>query len=331
MDTTVCTQTQSKDYLSRENTKCLKGILAVCVLAHHLYQHSGLLRNGWLRYLGAGFQALGFVVVACFFFLSGYGLILSFRKDPLKIRSFGRHKIIPFYLIILLLVIIYYVFYLCLGQRISAVSIVKSLTFGGTIIANGWYLQVQLLYYLMFYLVFRFVRKKQLLLMLAMHIVYIVLCIVLGLSSLLYERTLIFVYGMIWYEKRETIDNWINSKKSRWAIIWLASCVLFAFNYMLSFRAVPVLFRGLSYFFFVTLVIMLLTKIKIQNRVTSFLGAISLEIYVVQGLFLILFHIGNTNVSNPYLYILAVTSSTIISALILHPLIRLVYSSFKKL
>lgn len=67
----------SKDYLSKENTKALKGIFAVFVLWHHLYQYSALITG---TVIGIVFQAMGYLSVGMFFFLSGYGLTTSYRN-----------------------------------------------------------------------------------------------------------------------------------------------------------------------------------------------------------------------------------------------------------
>ena len=298
------------------------------MLAHHLYQHSGIFREGWLRYVGVCFQALGFLSVAIFFFLSGYGLLASYRKKPESIQAFAKNKILPFYSINVLLIGIYCLLSVLLGTGVSADSIVRSLTFGGTVIKNGWYIQVQLLYYWMFYLVFRIRKDKSWLLpMLFLHCVYVVACIASGLSSLYYERTLVFVFGMIWAEKRSNIDEW--AEKGGY-ILWGTMCVLFAGSYLLSYIASPVFFRGLSYFFLIPTVMLLIRKINIQNAVTRFLGSISLEIYVLQGVFLTLFHSSIVVIENSYLYIAVVSATTILSAFLIHPLFQLVYDVCRK-
>lgn len=319
------------DYLSKTNTNCLKGILALCVLAHHLYQDSGLLRDGWLRLIGECFQALGFLSVALFFFMSGYGLTLTVNKNPKSINHFLKHKIIPFYIIYILLIALYSCFNLYLRESTTVISLIKSLTFGGTIVLKGWYLQVQLLYYIFFYIVFRYIKEKQqFLAMLILHILYVVICIAINMSSLFYERTFIFVFGILWYNHRDKIDSFISKKKYRRLIICIVSFLLFSLLYVLSYRIATVLLRGFSYFFLIPLVFLPLKSIRIQNRATIFLGEISFETYVLQGLFLKLFHTENTHISNPYLYILAVTTATIAAACILHPLIQLIYKSFRK-
>ncbi len=67
------------DYFSREKTECLKGWLAIGVLAHHLFQRTDLIPANSL--LGFLFGSLGIYCVSMFFFISGYGLMASYSKN----------------------------------------------------------------------------------------------------------------------------------------------------------------------------------------------------------------------------------------------------------
>ena len=96
---------QSKEnYLSKQNSDCLKGIFAFFVITHHLYQSSNLINGGALAVI---LQALGYLSVAVFFFLSGYGLMYSFIiKGDGYISNFIKKRILPFWCIELLLAFI---------------------------------------------------------------------------------------------------------------------------------------------------------------------------------------------------------------------------------
>lgn len=90
----ISTETRMLKYLSKEQTDCLKGLFAILVLVHHLYQHSGLISN---LYLGVLFNSLGYFAVAIFLFLSGFDLEISYKKNGQEyLRGFVRSKIIPF-------------------------------------------------------------------------------------------------------------------------------------------------------------------------------------------------------------------------------------------
>lgn len=68
----------NSDYFCRETTERLKGWLSIGVLAHHLYQRTGLVPSDSL--FGFFFSSLGGYCVSMFFFISGYGLMASFSR-----------------------------------------------------------------------------------------------------------------------------------------------------------------------------------------------------------------------------------------------------------
>ena len=61
------TQAVHKDYLSVETGTYVRGLLSVVVLFHHL----SMAARGWVLF--PIFSKLGYLTVAVFFFLSGYG------------------------------------------------------------------------------------------------------------------------------------------------------------------------------------------------------------------------------------------------------------------
>lgn len=66
------------DYFCRNNTEHLKGGLALVVLFHHIYQKTQIVDHDSLW--GFLMQSLGYYCVSLFFFISGYGLLLSFNR-----------------------------------------------------------------------------------------------------------------------------------------------------------------------------------------------------------------------------------------------------------
>ena len=64
--------------LSKDKCNCLKGVFAMVVLLHHLKQHSGVFSDYAVPSII--FQAMGYLSVAVFFFISGYGLAISWQK-----------------------------------------------------------------------------------------------------------------------------------------------------------------------------------------------------------------------------------------------------------
>ena len=143
---------------SKYNFDCLKGMLAFVVLFHHLFQNTNIVTNGGLRFF---LQNMGPWAVGVYLFISGYGLLYSYINKKDYVLIFPRNRLLPFYLIILSLFFIYLTLYYLLEIPISKLQIFHSLTFDGTIIENGWYLQTILFLYIIFGIIFRFFSPKR--------------------------------------------------------------------------------------------------------------------------------------------------------------------------
>lgn len=148
---------QRFDYLSNKTFLCLKGWFALCILVHHIQLFTKI-GDGtyWMHILGN----LGYWSVGMFIFMSGFGLYESYRTKGMSyINCFPRNRLLVYELYYLLFVGIYFVFDLIKGVPHSAIEYMQTLTYGSTIISFGWYLQLNLVLYIFFWLVFKFVKK----------------------------------------------------------------------------------------------------------------------------------------------------------------------------
>ena len=91
------------EILSRYATTCMRGILALVILVHHLFQYSHVDLGFFLDHT---LQAAGYLAVGMFYFLSGYGLARSSRKGDYLQRFFKR-RFIPLYAFYVFLIIVY--------------------------------------------------------------------------------------------------------------------------------------------------------------------------------------------------------------------------------
>lgn len=235
----------------------------------------------------------------------------------------------PFYCLILFFTIIYFVEGILTGQTFSAGIMLKSVAFGGTIIGNGWYLQVQLLLYLFFLATFSMAKDNSLriILILGECLLYCVCLYVLGYSSTWFESVLAFPVGMLWREKEHRMIN-VNCNTLFYvvgAIEFTLFCVAFVGSYLVNNLVAALILKMASSLCFAVFVATAIHVIHIENRVSRWLGKYSMEIYLVQGLFLMLFHSEMINLENPYLYIFGVTASVLVAAVALHPITRIIY------
>lgn len=107
---------RTKDYLSKENTDCVKGIFAVSILLHHIAQFNPVELPYYVHIL---VQSMGYLSVSVFFFFSGYGLSLQYRKNKDYLKHFLRHRVLSLYGKYLFIMLLYLLFFLCIGRRFT--------------------------------------------------------------------------------------------------------------------------------------------------------------------------------------------------------------------
>lgn len=311
--------------LDKETTICLKGVLAVMVLISHLHGRVDLFDSS---ILGTMFSAFGYLAVSVFFFLSGYGLEKSNCIKTNYIAELPRKRIFPFYCLCCLMILIYIMRDILFGNSISGVAIIQSFVFGQTVVDNGWYLQAQLVFYIIFYLCYRYGNSKKKLLLILGITMYCLFCVVIGLSTTWYEASYCFVLGVLFAENENKSSNLCNAIKTP-CIYYLFYTAMFGlFLVALYFGNKSILpetgriaIKLISALLFSVLAVSALSLIEIRNCVTRFLGNISLEIYLLQGIFLDLF-METIPVLNEWFYMLIVTMSTIVSAIIFNPVFK---------
>lgn len=144
--------------ISKEHSDGLKGWMCIAVLIHHLAIFSGIFDNTWF---GHFLYLLGSWAVAVFLFLSGYGLYCSYAEKGMDyLKGFFRKRFLPLYVSYIIAVILYFIYDFKTGMTMG--KVIKSLTWGGTIVSFGWFFQMLFVMYLLFFFVFRFCKNKYL-------------------------------------------------------------------------------------------------------------------------------------------------------------------------
>lgn len=323
--------TNKDTYLSLESTKCLKGIFAMLILIHHLYQYSGLFHDSFLSYF---FQALGYLSVGMFFFYTGYGITVSRKKEG-YIKRFGSNKILPLYGFYIYLVLFYTLWQIMLQYPISLIIIFQSLIFGNTIVPLGWYLQVTFIIYFLLWGVFAKINSDDNCIIVTgiFLVLYSFICAKIGLTSTWYESVFCVLLGMIWAIHKKQIDYYLNKFPKLIIIINL----LFFILCLLGFKVSPLLnieLKMLSAVFFAAFITSLsysIPKLFYLNKITKFLGNYSLEMYISQGFFLLLRKNGIVYINESYLFICIVVIGTFILMVIMKQVYIKISSSIKKL
>ena len=315
-------------FLSKDFTQCLKGLFALFVLWHHISQQS---MRFYATNLGTIFQMMGYLSVAMFFFISGYGLMKK-SGSTYYLVAFPRKRILTFYIDTVVFVVIYSIATLLINGRVDGFLIVKSLTWGGTIIANGWYFQVALLLYLLFYFSFRCIKNigAALVVCCASVFVFCFLCMLFGAPSTIYESVLAFPLGLLFGQDARRFEFLYRKIFCGIAagVIFIAAVVG---EYLLRGSLLGVLCKmasAVAFVLFALVVAFWLVQTKavkiLINPAFAWIGERSFEVYALQGLFLHLFKGVDIVYHHLFLYALTTAALTLFCAAAIHiPIVKL--------
>lgn len=335
---------RKNDYLSKHNTNSLKGLLSVFIVIHHLWLSTNILRIPLVSIILAG--PLGYWSVSLFFFLSGYGIWNSvLKKGREYIKPFPRNRILPFFCVNTFLIVLYTAIYVFLSdyETLSFRLIAQSFLWGDTVIKNGWYLQVQMLLYVAFFVLSFFTVKKPekpkvfFVSFLAFEIIYIALCMLLKMDAYWYLTVMAFLLGVLWRQYKEKTDELIKRHKIKLLIF---SFAVFAGGFLMNLifarksqDMIAAFANIISILFFDITVILLMylsSECKIYNsRFMQMLGRYSFGTYVLHGAWMCILRGTKVNIANDYLYVLAVVVLTAVSTVLFTPLYEKVFAMFK--
>lgn len=340
-----------EDFLSLPVSKGLQGFCAVLIVMHHISQQ--LAENAgplhWLENVGVCF-------VGIFFFFSGYGLLKSLLKKDDYLKGFFRKRmpviLIPFYVIIF----IFLAFTLLLGDVYTPGELIGIITGWLLLNTHMWYIVEIAIFYIAFYLIFRFIKNRG-----AALTVMTLFIVLVTIGSLLlghgdywfqgewwFNTSLLFVIGMFIAQFETQVVAFVKR-------FYIAALIIFTAATALLCKATMYMLENYSYWSetetslaygdklrclsvqlpfvicFVFLLLIVTMKVQFKNPILSFLGSISLELYLIHNLFLILFSwIDGFIIEDRFLFTIAVLGCAIIAATILHFIDRKLIGLFKK-
>lgn len=264
-------QDRDEDFLSTSDMEPIRGVMAIAIILHHMSERT----NGGRLF--SFMVHMGYLIVAVFFFLSGYGLMIQFlKKGERYLKGYWKSRIFYIGAIFAFASVVYSIYHLIIGDFTPSL----------TIAANSWYMVVQILLYVIFWCAFKIAGKGYsigILLVFAMQTLMVIVMRLMALPGIWYMSNYAFVFGLIVAWKRDQIDRIIQQ---RFVIASLASVVMFSI-----FSVLPSVIMGgydvcrmASTICFTVIVLLICSKIRIKSMIWSWLGKISLEIYLYHGL-----------------------------------------------
>lgn len=309
--------TWNDEAFSLSQMKAFQGFFAICIMLHHIGQKTCA---SWItaeQFVAHGldfFVPLGYYFVAFFLFCSGYGLTISLQNKQDYLKWLGRRRILPivisFYSTALISLLVRFLMHEPLdGWKIF--FYVSGLKLSNP---NAWFVVALPIFYLFFYLAFRKRdgRNSFCILVLLMFF-YQLLGTLIDHNDFLmrgewwYNSAHAFPIGVLFALHEEKITEHI---KRHYALYLLLLFFGMFFTYGLSVYAqnvfsyygeywgapdkvlrrwITLLSQILASSTFVFFVLTAGMKIRIGNRFLAFMGGITLEFYLIHGLFLELF------------------------------------------
>ena len=314
----------NEDAMSFNQTKAILGFCAFGIVLHHCAEHRSAF---WLPqyYIRPGLEKyilIGHLLVAIFLFYSGYGMYKSAKNNVHSFDKYFAKRYIP----ILIPFAVTYAAFLILAKiyTVHQKDILDRHPY-------AWYVYFILVLYLAFWLGFRFIKKDWFgILVVALgSIAWSYWCMRTGRGTWWYNTSQMFLVGIL-VAKFEKGFVWLFKKLY---VLWL---ILFAVvtylgyqvgynmwgivqNYNLQMNEVQVanwqIFGQLISSLSVALLAMTVSlKVRIGNPVNRFLGTITLELYLIHGLFVEIFGpyiiveraMSKTAIKNNFLYVIVV-------------------------
>ena len=295
-----CSFNERVSTFNKEHVSTLKGVMAISIVAFHLFYQT----DDWLFM----FSSWGAPIVSMFYFISGYGLALNYRaKGNEYLSHFFKHRIWESLILPFLLV---WVVNRIISGNISMSlldELIKLLMYGETTLPYSWYVFSILLFYILFYMIAS--KKNVVIISFLCVFLYIALTVSLSYERCWYISALAFPLGIFYFKYEERICALWNVPVKYYVTVPL--CLLLTAACVISKNEFCYLF---AYIFIPIVIVCLCAKIQIYNRNIQWISNVSYEIYLCQGVSMILLRGNYFFVKSDFLYIIATFVLTLFMA-----------------
>lgn len=298
----------NSEFLSLAQTKSIQGFCTIAIMIHHIAQKTCApwIPKSVIRHGLDMFVPIGTFFVGLFFFCSGYGLVKSNREKENYLDGFYAKRMRLILFAFLITNLIYFLVRYKLADHLVA-GIPWFFHLNGPALPNNysWYVLVILYFYIVFYLAFRCCKKEavSIAIVFIVAVLYMLNCDWWMFGDWWYNTILLFPIGMLFARReKKIVAGW---KKLYLGMTPIVGALMVGFllasefvkNNAGQFMAMPyvayrwlvILLQVISVILFVMLVLLMNLKVKVGNKTLSFMGTITLEFYLMHGLFVQIF------------------------------------------
>lgn len=279
------------NYMSVAQCNDIRAFLAITIVLHHL---SLCVSSSIVL---TAFSKIPSIIINVFLFFAGYGLYVSSKRKPDYFKTFFKFRFSKILIPLLTSSVIYFVVRVfVIGSSVA--SIFSNMRNGFWVVSNSWYIFSLIIFYFGFYIIYRFFGDRR---VLALFLVFLYTALyivtfkcVLGYGDYWVNASFGFLFGLMFASYEKEIITFIRKHYlSSLLIIGFTALVLNSSSFILSYVTEIWILRRIIQWLaggsMCLLIIVITNKVKIGNRITTFIGSISYEIYLIHGLFIALF------------------------------------------
>lgn len=288
------------DCLSHAGTDALRGALALGILFVHITQFcpGGVLFGLWKK--------TGHLLVALFFFLTGYALQKRHMTQPDYHKGFLLRRLLGVALPYLVVTAVYWSYYRLLGFGYGLKDVLRLFAEGTPIVSFSWFIPAVMTFYLAFWVLMRLCKQSYPTMVLGGAVwfsLYTVLCLGLRWGQWWYISAFPVVAGMAWAVYGQTIEKALQKRYLLYLILTAAGLTgALILGSRLQDGPIDTLLKACAALLFTLAVVLVLHKIRFGNPVLRLLGRLSMEIYLMQGLAIMVLRSRWIYVKSPVLY-----------------------------
>ncbi len=302
-----------QSYCSVSQTRSIKGIFVITVFFYHFISYVHL--ESWydlpLRYYCSCF---GQLMVAPFFFYSGYGIFESIKaKGPGYIQAFPQKRILKTLFHFDFAVCLFLLLDLLIGERLSLSRFVLSLIGWDSIGNSNWFIFAILCAYVSVYTAMVFFGKDLSLSLILVTVLLLVYVVVIshfkGLTW--FDTILAFPLGCLLSLHKTKFESIMKGKR----IAPIGALLgIFILSVTQSGIVHGFIKSQIALLAFLYVLIFLSLHVRLENRILNWFGTQVFWIYILQRIPMNLFSFLHLNEYNMYLYFVLCFASTLVLA-----------------
>ncbi|MBE6587344.1 MAG: acyltransferase [Ruminococcaceae bacterium] len=325
-----------KDYAGISQTTAVKGFFAAVIVMSHLLGYVTSLAHPTEEIYRTVINHIGQLMVAMFFFYSGYGVVVSYQKKGDYYNTFLKNRLLKVLVHFDIAVLLFAIMNLVLSISYDKAQYITCWVGWGSIGNSNWFIFDTLVFYFIAFIAMT-VREYTKTDMKIFASVVSVLCLFFwAIMAILYGKAATWWYDTvlcfpvgIWYA---VFKDKIDAFAKKW-YFYLPTLALLSLGFAFLYgRRFYVEYYSLLAPVFCLLLTWVTMKVKFDNKILGWLGKHSFSIYIIQRIpMVILTHLGLNKNNNVFalLVVITVLLSAWLFSLLLSQVDKLIFKKKK--